>query len=88
MDIKEILKNRRDLRNRVFELEKKLYKTDYVDNKISAATAKYLVDGDKTELLALYEEYKPMLAQRQAWRDEINELREKLYKLEEELKRL
>lgn len=63
---------------KILGLKQKLKKTDYVDNKISAATAKYLVDGDKTELLALYEEYKPMLEQRQAWRDEINALEKEL----------
>lgn len=64
--------------NRIEECKKNLHVTDYVDNKISAATAKYLVDEDKTELLALYEEYKPLLAQRQAWRDEINDLENQL----------
>ena len=79
------MKERIDKLNRIVELKKKLYKTDYVDNKISAATAKYLVDGDKTELLALYEEYKPMLAQRQAWRDEINNLERQLNEINKEL---
>ena len=69
------------LKMRINELKDLLYNTDYVDNKIGAATAKHLVEGDKTELLALYEEYKPMLEQRQAWRDEINALEKELSEL-------
>ena len=66
---------------RISEIKYELSKTDYIDNKISAAMAKYLVDEDKSELLSLYEEYKPVLEQRQAWRDEINVLEVELSKI-------
>lgn len=66
------------LKMRINELKDLLHNTDYVDNKIGAATAKYLVDGDKTELLVLYDKYKPMLEQRQAWRNEIKHLENQL----------
>jgi hypothetical protein len=81
MDIREISRKRCKLSNQINALKRNLSKMDYIDNKISAATAKYLVEGDKTELLALYEEYKPTLEQRQAWRDEINNLENQLKEL-------
>jgi hypothetical protein len=73
--------NQVDILNKIARCKENLHLTDYVDNKISEATAKYLVDGDKSELIALYEEYKPMLEQRQAWRDEINALENQLKEL-------
>ena len=75
------MSKRTDCFNNITELKQKLSATDYIDHKINAAMAKYLVKGDKTELLVLYEEYEPMLIQRQAWRDEINNLENQLKEL-------
>lgn len=72
MDIKEILKNRRDLMNRVFELKRKLASTDYQAIKYA--------EGAISE-----EEYAPIKVQRHAWRDEINESESQLNEINKEL---
>ena len=63
---------------RIQELKIALKETDYIDNKRLDAISKYIITGDRTELEALNEEYKEEIAQRQAWRDEINALEEQL----------
>lgn len=50
---------------RIAELKQKLAETDYIAAKIA-------------EGAATHEEYADMIAQRQAWRDEINELQKEL----------
>lgn len=50
-----------DKRSKIAELKKKLTDTDYIACKIA-------------EGAATHEEYADMIAQRQAWRDEINRL--------------
>ena len=64
--------------NRINEIEKELNKTDYIDNKRLNAVVKFILTGDRTELEALNEEYKEEIAQREAWRDEINALEKEL----------
>jgi hypothetical protein len=71
-------KTRAEINNSIIALKSKLYATDYVDNKITEASVKFLIDGDKTALEMVYLEYKLLLDQRQAWRDEINALEAEL----------
>ena len=66
---------------RIEELKQKLDETDYIDNKRLGAVVNYVITYDRTELEALNEEYKEEIAQRQAWRDEINRLEEELKNL-------
>lgn len=56
--------------DRIAELKGKLAQTDYIDNKLIESLI--LNDTNKTE--ELKNEYASLLAQRQSWRDEINQL--------------
>lgn len=55
---------------RLAELHQNLSNTDYIDNKIVEA----LMSGGMDAAQAVADEYADQLAQRQAWRDEINAL--------------
>ena len=63
---------------RIDELKYKLAKDDYIDNKLAEANAKYVVTGDSTDVVRIYNEYRDLIEQRQAWRDEINALEKEL----------
>lgn len=62
----------------VAKLKRQLEATDYVANKLAEATAKYFATGDKTELEQLTEKYSETMAQRQQWRDRVDELQNNL----------
>lgn len=66
------------------KIRKNLSTTDYVTNKLTEAAVKYLIYGDKTALEITYLEYKLILDQRQAWRDEINRLENQLKEIANE----
>ena len=68
MDIKEICRKRCKLLNRINALKRSLSKTDYQAIKYA--------EGAISE-----EKYAPIKAQRQAWRDEINNLENQLKEL-------
>lgn len=65
---------------KIRKLKKQLAETDYIASKLVEAIAEYLVkdDGDKSKLIAIYNEYQEALKNKQAWRDEINALEEEL----------
>ena len=63
---------------RMAYLKAKLNETDYITNKLTEAIAVAMVQGDNTRLVDVYNEYKELIAQRQAWRDEINRLEQQL----------
>ena len=69
----------------ISKLKSKLDKTDYITNKLTEAIAIAMVQGDNTMLVEVYNEYKELIAQRQAWRDEINELEAQLAALRTEV---
>lgn len=54
--------------NAIYELKQKLFNTDYVINKITEAQ---LLGNSVSAILS---QYKDIIDQRQAWRDEINKL--------------
>ena len=60
--------------NRISELKKMLEDTDYIANKLTEAIAEYVVTQNIEPVNALRSLYAGQLAQRQAWRDEINKL--------------
>lgn len=60
------------------KLKQKLDKSDYVTSKLTEAIAIAMVQGDNTRLVEVYNEYKELIAQRQAWRDEIDRLEAQL----------
>lgn len=66
------------------KLKQKLDESDYVTSKLTEAIAIALVQGDNTRLVEVYNEYKELIAQRQAWRDEINRLEAQLEALKSE----
>jgi hypothetical protein len=65
------------------KLKQKLAKYDYVGTKLAEAIAKSIVDGDNDAVVSVYNEYKDILAQKQAWRDEINSLEAQLVELKQ-----
>ena len=64
--------------NRILELKQSLSDTDYVANKLSEEIATSFVTGDNSNVIALRNEYFNILADRDAWREEINRLEEEL----------
>lgn len=54
-----------------------LSSTDYVANKLAEAVADYMLTGNNLRLQSLQEKYANILVQREQWRAEINELKEK-----------
>lgn len=66
------------LLDNIQRLKRKLAQTDYISSKLTEATAEYIVKGDNTAVVNIYNEYREVIAQRQAWRDEINALEEQL----------
>ena len=71
---------------KIKELKEKLAKSDYISSKLAEAIAEYLVldNGDKSKLVAIYNEYLEVIKNKQAWRDEINALEEGLKTLKGE----
>jgi uncharacterized protein YlxP (DUF503 family) len=65
------------------ELKAKLDKSDYVTSKLTEVIAIAMVQGDNTRLVEVYNEYKELIDQRQAWRDEINRLEAQLAELKQ-----
>lgn len=65
---------------RIDLLQAKLEDKDYIPSKLAEAIAEYLVldNGDKSKLVAIYNEYQEVIKNKQAWRDEINQLEEEL----------
>lgn len=61
-----------ELSKEIAELKAKLHEYDYVASKLAEAIAKAIVEGNNNELVSVYNEYKDILEQKQAWRDEIN----------------
>ena len=59
---------------RIAELKSLLASTDYIANKLAEANARYIITEDKTELIELQTKYSKELANRQAWREEIDKL--------------
>lgn len=70
--------SKQDMLFKIHDLKNKLNETDWVANKISEANLKYLINNDKSYLLNMYEKYKEEISNREAWREEINKLEEKL----------
>lgn len=70
--------------NRVEELKNKLSETDYVSNKLTEAIAEYVIKGDSSAVVAVYDEYREILSLRKSWRDEINQCEVRLNELHEE----
>ena len=62
----------------ILQLKQKLYNTDYVANKLSEEIATSFVTGDNSSVIALRNKYFNILADRDAWREEINRLEEEL----------
>lgn len=67
-----------EIKIKIRKLKVKLTDTDYITDKLTAALAGYVVNGNKEKVLSIYNEYSELLAQRQSWRDEINELEKQL----------
>lgn len=63
---------------KIAKIKKSLHDTDYITNKLTETIAEYIVKGDNTAVVAVYTEYKDIIAQRKAWRDEINRLETEL----------
>ena len=63
---------------KIAELKQNLSNTDYVANKLSEEIATSFVTGDNSSVIALRNKYFSILADRDAWRDEINRLEEEL----------
>ena len=59
----------------ILELQFKLTKTDYIDNKLTEAIVEYILTEDKTKLIELRTKYAKELANREQWRKEINVLK-------------
>ena len=70
---------------RIKILKIKLANSDYIASKLAEAIAEYLVvdNGDKSKLVAIYNEYQEALKNKQAWRAEINSLEEELKAVKE-----
>ena len=60
------------------KLKSNLLKTDYVSNKLAEEIATSFVTGDNSNVTALRNKYFNILADREAWREEINRLEEEL----------
>ena len=63
---------------KIAELKQNLSNTDYVANKLSEEIATSFVTGDNSSVIALRNKYFNVLANRDAWREEINRLEEEL----------
>lgn len=63
---------------KIEELKHKLAKTDYICNKLTEAICEYIIQGASNAIVNTYNEYKEVLSQRRAWRNEINALEEEL----------
>lgn len=74
------------IQDNIKKLKQKLDKSDYVTSKLTEAIAIAMVQGDNTKLVEVYNEYKELIAQRQAWRDEINSLQQQYEELRTALK--
>ena len=68
--------------NKILKYKRELEKTDYITDKLTEAIAESLITANNARLLSLYDEYKPVLDQRQAWRDAINTMEEELRLME------
>ena len=68
--------------NKIAKYKRELEKTDYITDKLTEAIAESLITANNARLLSLYAEYKPVLDQRQAWRDAINTMEEELRLME------
>ena len=62
----------------IIKLTQNLEKTDYIANKLAEAVSKYISTGDNTDVLLLREKYALELANREAWRKEIDKLQQEL----------
>lgn len=62
----------------IAKLRSNLSNTDYVANKISEEIATSFITGDNSGVIALRNKYFNILADRDAWREEINRLEEEL----------
>ena len=69
-----------EIKKEIDLLKIKLANSDYIASKLAEAIAEYLVidNGDKSKLVAIYNEYQETIKNKQAWRDEINALEEEL----------
>ena len=74
-----------EIERRISSYMKKLHDSDYIASKLAEAIAEYLVidNGDKSKLVAIYNEYQETIKNKQAWRDEINSLEEELKAVKE-----
>ena len=70
----------KEIEHRIMFLKYNLRKTDYIARKFTEAVVRYILsdNGDKAELIALYNEYKETIDNATAWREEINALEEEL----------
>lgn len=69
------------IQSEIDKLTQQLYLTDYIASKLAEAVSKFIATGDNTDVLLLRAEYAKELADRQAWRDEINVLETQLKQL-------
>lgn len=65
------------MKDLILELQFKLTKTDYIDNKLTEAIVEYILTEDKTKLIELKNKYSKELADRETWRKEIDTLKKK-----------
>ena len=67
-----------EAKNTILKLKQNLSNTDYVANKLSEEIATSFITGDNSSVIALRNKYFSILADRDAWREEINRLEEEL----------
>lgn len=76
------------LKRKIWMLQSKFDKTDYIASKLAEANAKDVVNGawasgNWEHTTAVYSEYADLIKQRDAWRTEINELEAELVELKQ-----
>ena len=58
-----------------------LEKTDYISDKLIIAVVHYVLTGDKSKVIEMYNEYMTQIDNRQLDRDKINALQEELKRM-------
>lgn len=76
------------LRRKIWLLERKFAKTDYIASKLAEANAKDIANGawasgNWEHTTAVYNEYADIIKQRDEWRAEINRLETQLAELKQ-----
>lgn len=63
---------------KIDDVKYELRKTDYITDKLTETIVEYIVNGNRSKVVELYNEYKDVLTKRQQYRDEVNELEAQL----------